>query len=190
MCKHEQRSRTFSENCVIRLLFIQNFQILCGDRRFFQPFNFDSIGLQRDLYGLLDFSNRYRMFWSIGNKHTLHNNTQWPCISFFQIVQHFDLSIGILCFCVFVSGSNLFLYCYFGGRATIDIVSYANILFESSWYKLPIELQKFIIVMIANGQAPIHYHGFGIAHLNLGTFLGVIFKLYYFVCLTYQSLLF
>lgn len=74
------------------------------------------------------------------------------CVVNFQIMQHFDLSIGVLGFCVFVSGSNLFLYCYFGGRATNDIVSYSNLLFESAWFKLPTEIQKFIVVMIANAQ--------------------------------------
>ncbi|XP_055309198.1 uncharacterized protein LOC129573051, partial [Sitodiplosis mosellana] len=83
------------------------------------------------------------------------------------IMQHFDLSIGVLCSCVFISGSNLFLYCYYGGRATIDIVSYSNLLFESAWFKLPIEFQKLVIVMIANAQIPIDYDGFGVARLNL-----------------------
>lgn len=89
-------------------------------------------------------------------------------------MQHFDLSIGVLCFCVFVSGSNLFLYCYYGGRSTIDIVKYPNLFFGSAWYKLPTEFQKYIIIMIANAQLPLHYHGFGVARLNLATFVGVL----------------
>lgn len=94
--------------------------------------------------------------------------------SIFQIIQHFDFSIGVLFFCVFVSGSTMFLYCYFGGRASIDIISYPNLLFQSSWFKLPTEYQKFIVVMIANAQIPLHYHGFGMARLNLATFAAVI----------------
>lgn len=76
MWKHVERSETLSKYHLIRCLIIQNFQAIRRNSWFFQPFNFDSIDLQRDLYGLLNFSNGYRMFWSIGNKRTLNINTQ------------------------------------------------------------------------------------------------------------------
>lgn len=91
-------------------------------------------------------------------------------------MQHFDLSIGVLLFCVFVSCSNLYLYTY-GGRSTIDILSYPDLLFESAWFTLPTEMQKLIVIIIANAQSPIHYHGFGVARLNLDKFCAVKFIL-------------
>lgn len=49
----------------------------------------------------------------------------------------------------------------------------ADTLYEASWPDLPIELQKYFIVMIGNAQQPLYYHGFGMAILNLQTFTKV-----------------
>lgn len=45
--------------------------------------------------------------------------------------------------------------------------------FEDNWHVLPAELQRYFILMIANMQKPIYYHGFGVAILNLNTFVKV-----------------
>ncbi|XP_031636677.1 odorant receptor 49a-like [Contarinia nasturtii] len=93
---------------------------------------------------------------------------------FDSVLQKFNLNIGVLFVCVFVSSFNLFLYCYFGNRSTDECFSYANLLFESSWFELPVMLEKFITVMIANAQRPLFYHGFGVARLNLDTFCSML----------------
>lgn len=72
-----------------------------------------------------------------------------------------------------VSLSTLFLYCYFGQVAgdcydRMDITFY-----KSNWLNIPIELQKYFVIMIGNAQIPLNYHGFGIAFLNLNTYLRV-----------------
>lgn len=41
---------------------------------------------------------------------------------------------------------------------------------ELNWYRLPIRLQKHLIIVIGNMQAPLHYDGFGVVFLNLDTF--------------------
>lgn len=46
----------------------------------------------------------------------------------------------------------------------------AERLFESNWQRLSIDLQKYFILMIANMQRPIRYHGGGVIALNLETF--------------------
>lgn len=69
--------------------------------------------------------------------------------------------------------SNLFVYCYFGKLATKSFESIADCLYETNWQDLPIDMQKHFILMIANYQKPIYYHGFGIAVLNLETFVKV-----------------
>lgn len=69
--------------------------------------------------------------------------------------------------------SNLFLYCYFGELATESFEKMYHSLNDIIWYKLPIELQKYYILMAANMQIPLHYHGFGIAILNLQTMIKV-----------------
>lgn len=41
---------------------------------------------------------------------------------------------------------------------------------ESNWYRLNLNLQKDFIVIIANMQRPLCYHGYGVITLNLETF--------------------
>lgn len=70
--------------------------------------------------------------------------------------------------------ANLFLYCYFGKVATESYQKMCIYLFESNWPDLPADLQRFFIIMIANAQRPLYYHGFGFAMLNLETFTRMI----------------
>lgn len=46
----------------------------------------------------------------------------------------------------------------------------ADCLYESRWQNLSIDLQKYLVIMMANAQAKYHFHGFKIAVLNLDTF--------------------
>lgn len=57
--------------------------------------------------------------------------------------------------------------------ATESYEQMADRLFESKWPDLPVYLQKYFIVMIANTQKPIYYHGFGVANMKMETFCGV-----------------
>lgn len=46
-------------------------------------------------------------------------------------------------------------------------------LYNLDWRKFPIKLQKYFILMIANMQKPLNYHGFGVVCLDLMTFIAV-----------------
>lgn len=72
-----------------------------------------------------------------------------------------------------VSTSLLFLYCYFGKIATDSFEAMADTLYDTDWTALPIELQKFLIIMIGSAQQKLYYHGFGIVNLDLATFVTV-----------------
>lgn len=85
-----------------------------------------------------------------------------------------------------VGVSNLFVYCFFGKVATESFATMADSLYEANWQNLPIELQKYFILMIANANRPLYYHGFNIAILNLETF-SKVFILFF---LTYSFFLF
>lgn len=80
-------------------------------------------------------------------------------------------------FLLIIAGASniltLFIYCYFGKMATESFTDMSYCLFESNWPNLPIKLQKFFILMIADAQLPIHYHGLHIGTLNLETFTKV-----------------
>lgn len=80
------------------------------------------------------------------------------------IMVFINASVGVL---------NLFIYCYFGKSATESYAKMTDYLVESNWYEHPNKLQKYFILMIANTQTPVFYHGFNIAVLDLGTFAKV-----------------
>lgn len=91
----------------------------------------------------------------------------------FQQSKQIDSSFFMLLIGFSAGISNLFVYCYFGKLATDSFQKMADYLYESNWHELPINLQKEFVVMILNTQKPLHYTGFGIAVLNLETFLKV-----------------
>lgn len=71
----------------------------------------------------------------------------------------------------------LFCFCYFGKLATDSFGQMTNCLFECKWVEFPIDVQKYILLMIMNSQRPMYYHGLGIAVLNLETFSKVILEI-------------
>lgn len=90
-----------------------------------------------------------------------------------QESKHPSVNIVLMLFGVFVSGANLFVYCFFGKLASESYTNMADSLYEANWREISIDLQKYMIIMIGNAQRPLYYHGFGIAVLNLETFCRV-----------------
>lgn len=74
---------------------------------------------------------------------------------------------------VFVSTSNLYLYCFGGAVVTDSAEKYAKILFESNWYEMPNEFQRYFIIMIAETQRPIYLDGYQLIKLSLEGFMKV-----------------
>lgn len=66
--------------------------------------------------------------------------------------------------------SYLFLYCFYGKRTNVYYTRMGQSLFESNWYLLPCELQRFYVLMIANAQLPVNYHGMNVCTLDLERF--------------------
>ncbi|XP_055308155.1 odorant receptor coreceptor-like [Sitodiplosis mosellana] len=85
-------------------------------------------------------------------------------------LNHIDFNINIILLTFATSASNLFIYCYFGKMATESYAQISDCLFESNWYTHPVNLQKHFILLIANAQTSLFYHGFGFTVLNLQTF--------------------
>lgn len=73
--------------------------------------------------------------------------------------------------------STLFFYCYYGSRTTENFNNFPIRFYESKWYELPINQQKYFIIIIANSQIPVIFHGFRLFELSLSTFLLVCFEL-------------
>lgn len=74
---------------------------------------------------------------------------------------------------VVLSSSNLFVYCFFGLLATENHRKMEFCLYSCDWIGIDIEYQKYLILMIANIQKPIRYHGFNVFVLDLKTFCSV-----------------
>lgn len=91
----------------------------------------------------------------------------------FQNRENPDDTVVPLALGVVVSTSLLFLYCFFGKLATDSYLRMGDLVYESNWQDIPVELQKYLILMIVNMQKPLKYHGFGIAVLDLITFTSV-----------------
>lgn len=66
-----------------------------------------------------------------------------------------------------------FIFCFYGELATESSMQMTDALYESNWRKLPVNLQKYLIITIADMQKPIRYYGFVRVYLNLETFVSV-----------------
>lgn len=94
-----------------------------------------------------------------------------------QAVQRLDSSFILMVFSIADTGSNLFLHCYYGISTTIYYSLFADCLYKSNWMALPVDLQKPFILMIANAQQKLSYHGYRMVDLNLETFTKVSIQL-------------
>lgn len=89
-------------------------------------------------------------------------------------MKHPDLSICTISIAGIIGVLSPFLFCYFGKVATESFEDMGDCLYECNWQVLPVHFQKHLILIIANMQRPIYFHGFGMVYLNLGTFTKVI----------------
>lgn len=86
----------------------------------------------------------------------------------------FNIStLVLITIAILVSGLNLFVYSYFGHGANETHMEISDCFFQSEWFNLPYHLQKYFVIIIANAQRPLYYHGFGVAFINLNTFIRV-----------------
>ena len=67
-------------------------------------------------------------------------------------------------------------YCYFGKLTTESFAQMCDCIYDLKWPYLSSELQKSVILMIANMQEPIYYHGFRIVTLDLNTLVRVSYR--------------
>lgn len=68
-----------------------------------------------------------------------------------------------------------FIYCYFSEKVTQISLEIGVTIYDSTWYALPIKLQKLTILMISNSQREFRFKGFGMIDCSLAMFLSVKF---------------
>lgn len=60
-------------------------------------------------------------------------------------------------------------FCYFGTSAS-EHVSISDVIYDSNWYDQPIEIQKYIGLMIARSQEEVNFSGIGLVTCSLEVF--------------------
>lgn len=70
-----------------------------------------------------------------------------------SIVQIIIVLIGPMC--------PFYLFCYFGGNITHQFEDIGNAIYQLDWYKLPLDMQKDLQIVIALAQKRIYMRGYG-----------------------------
>lgn len=91
----------------------------------------------------------------------------------YQECRHLDLALPLLLIATTVNLSTLFIYCYFGLMSSDSYGEMADCLYGSNWQRLPTDLQKYIVLVMANMRRSLYYHGFEVFVLDLRTSLKV-----------------
>lgn len=87
-----------------------------------------------------------------------------------------DLTLAIIVLGASITQGTLFLYCIYGTLASECFHNMPDYLYNQlEWQKFPVNVQRHFIVIIANMQRKLHYHGFGLINLNLASFVTVTF---------------
>lgn len=88
-------------------------------------------------------------------------------------MQNMKLDNIIYLFCLILNVVSLFAYCYYGSLSTECFAKIHTCFFDTNWLLLETKLKKYLILMLANAQQPLIYHGSGIVNLQLATFTSV-----------------
>lgn len=149
----------------IKWLFFWNSQLLQANSRCFKSVHFDSPYDNDDLFAVWDVFSGY-------GKGIFHDKLKMTksIFSQFKSIQHVDASFFIVTSGSTSVGSILALYCYYGKKSTDTYSAFGDCVYGMDWYDLPVNLQKYFTLTIANAQVPIYYHGLGIAYLNLESY--------------------
>lgn len=64
-----------------------------------------------------------------------------------------------------------YILCYFATNITQDLLSIADVAYNNiSWYKLPPNLEKYILLIIQRAQEPVFITGFKLVYCTLYNF--------------------
>lgn len=92
---------------------------------------------------------------------------------FVQLYNNFIRNVITLAYCVISALSYFWLNCYCGEFITNIFLKYADCLYKSQWYSLPVPLEKYWTIVMPNMQRTVFYDGLGMVRLNLNTFANV-----------------
>lgn len=100
-------------------------------------------------------------------------------IDFSQVIMKADFKVLLVSLAVFLSTGVVFIYCFMGTFTTEQFLLYADISYESMWYKFPVKLQKYLALILADSQRPRYFDGLNLIELSLVTFTKVNVNAFY-----------
>lgn len=101
-------------------------------------------------------------------------------LSFDQGIHDISYEIFLGCHCLASQILLNFIACRYAERLTTQSFAIADIVYESIWYDLPNEIQKYFILIIQRSHVAFHLHGFQIINVSMEKFLEVRFDLFFF----------
>lgn len=101
---------------------------------------------------------------------------------FVQAIQNLDPKIFMIILGLPMSTGTVFLYCYVGSLTTEQFSRYATIPYESDWLMMPLQLQKFLLIIVAEARRPVEFSGLGLFSLNLMAFGKVWYEFKLYIC--------
>lgn len=72
-----------------------------------------------------------------------------------------------------MSTGYVFLFCAVGSLTTVNYIRFADASFDSQWFRFPVDLQKYLLLIISSGQRPLLFRGLRIINLDLMAFTQV-----------------
>lgn len=97
-------------------------------------------------------------------------------VIFLQATKEHYMDIIFLAVCVQASTGTVLLFCYVGSITTSEFLRYGDISYQSDWFRMTINQQKCILLIIVDAQRPLIFDGLGIIDFHLPTFVKVLFR--------------
>lgn len=60
--------------------------------------------------------------------------------------------------------------CHFANLTTDHVANISYAAFESDWYEYPVDVQKYILLIMARSQNPVYFNGLGLLDCTLESF--------------------
>lgn len=73
--------------------------------------------------------------------------------------------ISIICSLIWPS-----FFCYFANSATDRVSSVGNTVYGLSWFDQPVQMQKYVILMVARSQERVQFSGLGLISCSMEAF--------------------
>lgn len=91
-----------------------------------------------------------------------------------KALKSIDARIFIASVSILMSSGIAIVCCYVGSYTTKKYLRFADVAYESLWYKVPTCFQKYLIPIVTDAQRLQVFNGLGIIDVNLITFMKVL----------------